>query len=59
MDLSWRAKHQTLRDPDHLSAAKTLRRERLEVLRPAADTQVEIRQLADYDPLLGTDGGVA
>jgi len=57
-DRVW-AKHQTLHDPEHLAAAKMLRRERLEVVRPAADTQVEIRQLSDYDALLGTDGGVA
>lgn len=57
-DRAW-AKHQTLHDPDHLAAARSLRRERLEVVRPAADTDVEIRQLTDYDTLLGTDGGVA
>lgn len=57
-DRVW-AKHQTLHDPDHLAAARSLRRERLEVVRPAADTDVEIRQLTDYDVLLGTDGGVA
>src|ERR1700712_3629218 len=44
-DRVW-AKHQTLHDPDHLTAATALRRERLEVVRPAADTDVEIRCLA-------------
>ena len=57
-DRVW-AKHQTLHDPDHLAAARSQRRERLEVVRHTADTQVEIRQLTDYDALLGTDGGVA
>ena len=57
-DRVW-AKHQSLHDPDHLAAARSCRRERLEVVRPAADTDVEIRQLTDYDALLGTDGGVA
>ena len=53
------AKHQTLHDPEHLAAARTLRRQRLEVVRPAADTEVETRRLTDYDTLLGIDGGVA
>jgi transposase len=54
------AKHQTLHDPAHLAAATSLRRQRLEVVRPAADTEVQIRALSDYDALLGVDdGGVA
>ena len=58
-DRVW-AKHQTLHDPAHLAAAKASRRERLEVVRPAADTEVEVRRLGDYDALLGLDdGGVA
>jgi hypothetical protein len=57
-DRVW-AKHQSLHDPVHLSAAKALRRERLEVVRPAAQADVEIRALTDYDVLLGVDGGVA
>jgi transposase len=57
-DRVW-AKHQSLHDPVHLAAAKALRRERLEVVRPAAQAEVEIRALADYDILLGVDGGVA
>ena len=43
------ARHQTITDPEHLAAARALRRERLEVIRPAAGPQVEIRRLADYD----------
>ncbi len=57
-DRVW-AKHQTLHDPAHLAAAKTLRRERLDVVRPTADDDVQIRALSDYDVLLGLDGGVA
>jgi hypothetical protein len=36
-----------------------LRRQRLEVVRPPAETEVETRRLSDYDALLGIDGGVA
>jgi len=53
------AKHQTITDPVHLAAARTLRRERLELVRPAAQSEVEQRDLAVYDTALGTDGGVA
>jgi transposase len=53
------SKHQTVHDPEHLAAARTVRRQRLEVVRPTADTEVETRRLADYDTLLGADGGVA
>lgn len=59
-DRLW-AKHQTVSDPDHVAAAKLLRRERIGLLRPvpepALDTQVEIRCLADYDTALGVDAG--
>jgi transposase len=53
--------HQTIADPDHLAAAKTLRRQRVAVLRPVPETEVEQRCLADYDTALGLDGdgGVA
>ncbi|MBL1080340.1 IS21 family transposase [Nocardia sp. 2] len=53
--------HQTLSDPDHVEAAKTLRRGRIGVLRPAPEPQVEQRCLTDYDTALGIDieGGVA
>ena len=53
------AKHQTIHDPEHLAAARTMRRQRLEVVRPPAETEVETRRLADYDAVLGIDGGVA
>jgi transposase len=57
------AKHQTISAPDHLAAARALRRDRLEILRPAQLTrepEVEQRRLTDYDTALGlTDGGVA
>jgi hypothetical protein len=56
-DRVW-ARHQTLTDPAHLAAARALRRDRLEVIRPAAGPAVEVRRLADYDTALGT-GGVA
>ncbi|SRR6266567_1213719 len=53
------AKHQTITSPEHLAAARALRRERLEVLRAAPEQDVEVRCLADYDTLLGLDGGAA
>ena len=53
------AKHQTISDPGHLAAAQALRRDRLELVRPAAEPQVQIRALTDYDTALGLDGGVA
>ena len=53
------AKHQTITDPQHLAAARALRRDRLEVTRPAAGPLVQIRCLADYDAALGIDGGAA
>lgn len=55
--------HQSITDPDHLAAAKALRRERVGVLRPVtepgAHVEVEQRALSDYDTALGLDGGVA
>jgi transposase len=51
--------HQTLSDPEHVAAAKLLRRERVGVLRPVPEPDVQIRCLADYDQALGLDGGVA
>jgi transposase len=53
------ARHQTISDAEHVAAAKLLRRERFSVVRPPADTEVEIRSLADYDTALGVDGTVA
>jgi transposase len=65
-DRLW-AKHQTLSAAEHVAAAGALRRERIGLLRPAPQPQVEIRCLADYDTALGLDdatdvddeGGVA
>lgn len=53
--------HQTLSDPGHVEAARLLRRERITVVRPAAEAGVQIRSLADYDTALGlsSDGTVA
>jgi transposase len=55
------ARHQVITDPEHLAAARALRRQRVEVLRPAPEPDVEQRSLAVYDALLGTggDGGAA
>jgi transposase len=47
------AKHQTVSDLSHVEAAKLLRRKHLDVVRPAAEPEVEIRRLADYDTALG------
>jgi transposase len=51
--------HQTISDPNHLTAARALRRERVGLLRPAGEPEVEQRSLSDYDTALGLDGGVA
>ena len=57
------AKHQTLADPQHLAAARLLRRGRVEMVQPLAQTEVELRSLTDYDTALGItadlDGGAA
>lgn len=53
------ARHQTLSDPEHVAAAKLLRRERAGVLRPVPEPDVQIRCLDDYDEALGLNGGVA
>jgi transposase len=59
------AAHQTISDPEHVTAAKAFRRERVGVLRPVQDSDVERRCLADYDEALGInldgprEGGVA
>jgi transposase len=55
----WWAKHQTISDPAHVQAAKLLRSQRLGVAR-APQPEVQVRNLADYDQLLGvTDEQVA
>ena len=51
------AKHQTITDPEHVAAAALLRRERIGLVRPSAQTEVEVRALSDYDDALGIDGG--
>lgn len=48
--------HQTISDPEHVAAAKVLRRKRIGVVRPAPEPEVEQRCLADYDTALGLDG---
>jgi transposase len=58
------AAHQSISDPEHVEAAKVLRRNRIGLLRPAPEpeVEVEVRCLADYDTALGlddADGGVA
>ena len=54
------ARHQTVTDPEHLAAARSLRRERA-ALRPVVEAEVEQRRLGDYDTACGVDvdGGVA
>jgi transposase len=53
------ARHQTISDPVHIEAAAALRRQRVGVLRPAIEPEVEQRSLAVYDAAVGLDGGVA
>ncbi len=52
--------HQTISDPEHVAAARALRSERVGVLRPVTEPDVQIRCLDDYDAALGldADGGV-
>jgi transposase len=47
------ARHQTISDPAHVKAAQMLRQQRLAVVPPASETEVEQRRLADYDSALG------
>ena len=56
------AKHQSLTLPEHDATAKQLRRERIGIVRPAPEPEVEVRRLPDYDTALGledVDGTVA
>ena len=56
------AAHQSISDSEHVEAAKVLRHNRIGLLRPAPEPEVEVRCLADYDAALGlddVDGGVA
>lgn len=52
------AKHQTVSDPAHVEAAKKLQCQRLTVVGPPAQTQVEERVLSDYDHVFGLDQDV-
>jgi transposase len=49
------ARHQSISDPAHVTAAQALRRARGGLLRPATEPEVQIRCLADYDTALGLD----
>jgi transposase len=51
------AKHQTITDPAHRQAADQLRRDRLTVIPPPGEVDVERRRLSDYDLLLGVSDG--
>ena len=55
------ARHLTISDPGHVAAARMLRRERVAVLHPVPELDVEQRSLGDYDTALGIElnGGVA
>ena len=60
-DRVW-AKHQTITDRAHLAAARALARDRVSLLPPPREAEVQVRCLADYDLALGTgssDGSVA
>jgi transposase len=47
------ARHQTISDPTHVTAAQLLRQQRFTLIPPATETEVEQRRLADYDTALG------
>ena len=49
------ARHQSMTLPEHDAAAKQLRRERIGLVRPAPEPEVQIRCLDDYDTALGLD----
>lgn len=57
-DRIW-AKHQTISDPEHVVAAKLLRRKRFDIVGPPHHVEVEQRLLTTYDTVLGLDGPVA
>jgi hypothetical protein len=50
------AKHQTISDVAHVTAAQILRQQRFTLIPPATKTEVEQRPLADYDTALGVAG---
>ena len=46
--------HQTVSDPEHVAAAaKALREQRIGLLRPVPDPDVQIRAWTDYDTAFG------
>lgn len=47
--------HQTISDPEHVAAARALRRDRLGIIGPARELEVATRRLSDYDTALGID----
>jgi transposase len=49
------ARHQSVSDPAHVAAATTLRQQRIALLRPAPEPEVELRCLAEYDTACGLD----
>jgi transposase len=56
------ARHQTISDSAHVRAAQMLRQQRVALVQPATETEVEQRRLIDYDTALGVaefDAGVA
>jgi hypothetical protein len=63
-DRLW-ARHQTISDPERVAAATAPRRERIGLVWPVREPEVETRCLADYDTALGLEdvegarGGVA
>jgi hypothetical protein len=40
-------------DPEHVTAAKVLRRKRIGVVRPVPEPDMELRRLTEYDTALG------
>ncbi|GAA1691066.1 transposase [Mycolicibacterium murale] len=57
-DRIW-AKHQTISDPEHVAAAKAMRRNRFDVATLPTHVEVEQTSLTDYDALIDIDGPVA
>ena len=49
------ARHQSLTAPEHDTAAKQLRRERIDRSLPVTEPDVQTRDLNDYDTALGID----
>jgi transposase len=51
------ARHQTISDPDHITAARALRADHRAATLGEEPTEVELRCLADYDTAFGLDDG--